>query len=107
MAVGAHGITSSYKEIGLGQQVFHQKTESLNLLSVADLEVERHGFLHRRDVEHACESLNAHIVLAQGQVALALPAIAPHQPAMDVLPAFVLGQDFLAELDARCVPLLL
>ncbi len=47
------------------------------------------------------------MILAQGQVALALPAVAAHQAAMGILPAIVLGQDFPAEMDARCISFLL
>ena len=54
------------------------KHQTLNGLSTANLAAQRHGFLHRGHVQHPGQRLHTEMILAQGQVALALPVVAAH-----------------------------
>lgn len=59
------------------------------------------GCGHGGHVQLSFQRLGAEMVLAQGQVTLALMQVTAHQTPVCIFAAVILGQDFLAEGDAR------
>ncbi len=80
-----------------------READALHRLPAADPLVEPAGGRRRVDPELAAHGLGAELVLPQGQMGLALAAVAAHEPPLGVFPAGVTLNDALAQRRARGV----